>query len=117
MEKHVEESLRAVYAAFNSRDLASVAERMHAEIDWPNAWEGGRILGRDRVLEYWRRQFEEISSEVRPLTFLEEPDGAITVAVHQVVHDCRSGELLSDSHVRHRYWLEDGLIVRMDVLD
>ncbi len=117
MERHIEESLRAVYAAFNSRDLESVTERMHAEIDWPNAWEGGRVLGRDRVLEYWHRQLEEISSEVQPLSFVEEPDGAITVAVHQVVRDSRSGALLSDSHVRHCYRLEDGLIVRMDVLD
>lgn len=32
-----------------------------------------------------------------------------------MVHDAQSGELLSDSRVRHRYWLNDGLIVRMEV--
>jgi CTP-dependent riboflavin kinase len=34
-----------------------------------------------------------------------------------VVHDANTGELISDSRVRHRYRLEDGLIVRMDVLE
>ena len=44
-----------------------------------------------------------------------EPDGAISVSVHQVVHDAQSKELLSDSRVHHRYRIENGLIRRMDV--
>jgi hypothetical protein len=32
------------------------------------------------------------------------------------VHDADTGALLSDSRVRHHYRLEDGLVVRMDVL-
>jgi SnoaL-like domain len=117
VDESVEEKLRALYAAFNSHDLAGVTDQMHPQVDWPNAWEGGRVVGRARVLEYWRRQFEEISSEVEPEAFFEEPDGAITVDVHQVVREARSGELLSDSRVRHRYRIEKGLIVRMDVLE
>jgi hypothetical protein len=34
-----------------------------------------------------------------------------------VVHDASTGELISDSHVLHRYRLENGLIARMDVLE
>jgi len=90
---------------------------MHPAVDWPNAWEGGRVMGRAAVRDYWNRQFAAISSNVEPEGFTEEPDGAITADVHQVVHDVRTGELISDSHVRHRYRLEDGLVVRMDVLD
>jgi hypothetical protein len=70
---------------------------MHADVDWPNAWEGGRVVGRDAVRAYWTRQFEEISSRVEPESFTEEPDGAVTVEVHQVVHDAKSGDLLTDS--------------------
>jgi ketosteroid isomerase-like protein len=109
--------LRSAYAAFNARDIEAAIELMHPEVDWPNAWEGGRVTGHDAVREYWTRQFAEISSKVEPEGFTDEPDGAITADVHQVVHDARTGELISDSHVRHRYWFEDGLIVRMDVLD
>jgi ketosteroid isomerase-like protein len=112
-----EETLRAAYRAFNARDIEAATELMHPEVDWPNAWEGGRVVGRSAVRDYWTRQFASISGKVEPEGFTSEPDGSITVDVHQVVHDARSGALVSDSHVRHRYRIEDGLIVRMDVLD
>lgn len=109
--------LRSAYRAFNDRDIEAAVEMMHPEVDWPNAWEGGRVVGRAAVRDYWNRQFAAISSQVEPEGFTEEPDGSVTVAVHQVVHDARTGELVSDSRVRHRYRFEDGLIVRMDVLE
>jgi ketosteroid isomerase-like protein len=112
-----EELLRSTYRAFNARDIDAVLELMHPDVDWPNAWEGGRVDGREAVREYWTRQFAAISGQVEPEGFTEEPDGAITVDVHQVVHDAKTGELISDSHVRHRYRLEGGLITRMDVLE
>lgn len=110
-----ERILNAAYAAFNARDLDAAIELMDPEVDWPNAWEGDQVVGREAVLAYWRRQFEAISSRVEPEGFCEEADGSVTVEVHQVVHDAQGGELLSDSRVRHRYWLEGGLIVRMEV--
>jgi hypothetical protein len=112
-----EQVLRSAYRAFNARDIDAAIELMHPEVDWPNAWEGGRVVGRAAVRDYWNRQFAAISSNVEPEGFSEEPDGSITVDVHQVVHDTGTGELISDSRVRHRYWLEDGLVVRMDVLE
>jgi hypothetical protein len=90
---------------------------MHPEVDWPNAWEGGRMIGRQAVRDYWKRQFDAISSTVTPERFTEEPEGSITVDVHQVARDARTGELVADTRVRHRYQLEDGLITRMDVLE
>lgn len=109
--------LRSAYRAFNARDIEAAVELMHHEVDWPNAWEGGRVVGRDAVRDYWARQFLAISSHVEPEQFTEEADGSTTVEVHQVVHDTETGKLISDSHVRHRYWLADGLVVRMDVLE
>ena len=112
-----EQILRAAYTAFNDRDLDTAIELMHPDVDWPNAWEGGRVRGRAAVRTYWERQFAQISSQVEPEAFSDEPKGGITVDVHQVVHDAQSGELLSDSLVRHRYQLDGELIVRMDVLE
>lgn len=112
-----EETLRSAYRAFNARDIDTAVELMHPEINWPNAWEGGRIVGRAEVRDYWSRQFAAISSNVEPQGFTEQPDGSITVDVHQVVRDARTGELISDSRVRHRYRLENGLVVRMDVVE
>ena len=114
---NAEETLRSAYDAFNARDIDVAVELMHPEVDWPNAWEGGRVVGRVAVRDYWHRQFDAISSNVEPRGFTEEADGSITVDVHQVIHDARTGELVSDSRVRHRYRLEDGLVVRMDVLE
>lgn len=112
-----EETLRAAYRAFNARDVEAAIELMHPAVDWPNAWEGGRVTGRDAVAAYWARQFESISSEVEPERFDREASGDITVTVHQVVRDAKTGELLSDTHVLHRWWLEAGLIVKMDVME
>jgi ketosteroid isomerase-like protein len=112
-----EQVLRSAYNAFNARDIDAAVELMDPEVDWSNAWEGGRVVGRAAVRDYWNRQFAAISSKVEPEDFTEEPDGSITVDVHQVVHDAGTGELISDSRVRHRYRLEDGLVIRMDVLE
>jgi ketosteroid isomerase-like protein len=112
-----ERALRAAYEAFNARDVDAALALMHPDVDWPNAWEGGRVVGQAAVRDYWTRQFSAISSHVEAERFTEEPDGSITVDVHQVVHDAGTGELVSDSRVRHRYRLADGLIERMDVLE
>lgn len=112
-----ESILRAAYRAFNARDVKAAIDLMHPEVDWPNAWEGGRVVGRQAVAAYWTRQFEQISSKVEPESFEHHPDGSATVTVHQVVRDARTDELRADTHVLHRYQLRDDLIVRMDVLE
>lgn len=110
-----EEMLRRMYAAFNAREVEAVLERMTPDVEWPNAWEGGRVQGKDAVAGYWRRQWAEVSSNVEPLAFDDQPDGTIAVTVAQAVDDAKSGERLSESTVVHRYRIEDGLISRMDV--
>jgi hypothetical protein len=84
------------------------------EVDWPNAWKGGRLVGREAVREYWTAQWAEIDPHVEPLSVAKRPDGNLAVAVRQVVRSL-DGEVLSDGEVVHVYRLDDGLIVRMDV--
>lgn len=115
--RSAEETLRAAYAAFNAREVDAALELMHPEVDWPNAWQGGRVVGREALAGYWTRQFESISSTVEPEHFDHEPDGGITVTVHQIVRDAKTNELQADTRVLHRYRLKSDLIVRMDVLD
>jgi hypothetical protein len=109
-----EAMLRRMYAAFNARDVEAIAAFMHPAVDWPNAWEGGRLRGRDDVLAYWRRQFAEIDPRVTPQGFAEQDDGRIAVEVHQVVRS-QEGEVIADRRVVHVYALRDGLVERMDV--
>ena len=106
--------LRRAYEAFNARDVDAVVALMHADVDWPNAFEGGRVRGRDEVRAYWARQFAEISPRVEPVAFEDRDDGRVAVRVHQVVRSL-NGDLLSDGHVLHVYALRDGLVARMDV--
>lgn len=112
-----EDTLRAAYEAFNARDIDAALELMHPEVDWPNAWEGGRVVGCEAVAAYWTRQFESIQSTVIPERFDFQPDGSIVVTVHQTVHDTKTNNLIADPNVQHRYRLEGGLVARMEVED
>jgi hypothetical protein len=106
--------LRATYAAFNARDIDAVLAQMTDDVDWPNAWEGGRVVGHAAVRDYWTRQWAEIDPTVEPLELTERPDGTVVVQVHQVVRS-PDGALLDDRRVVHVYAFRGDLIARMDV--
>jgi uncharacterized protein YbjT (DUF2867 family) len=38
-----EQRLPDLYASFNARDVDAVLAATAADVDWPNAWEGGRV--------------------------------------------------------------------------
>jgi hypothetical protein len=108
--------LTALYAAFNARDIDTILDQVTPDVDWPNAWEGGRIRGRGAVRDYWTRQWAAIDPTVEPIEFEQRPDGSIAVDVHQVVRD-RTGALLSEGDIVHVYAFRGGLVARMDVED
>jgi hypothetical protein len=111
----IERRLCAMYEAFNARDIESVLRQMAAEVQWPNAWEGGWVEGKAGVRAYWTRQWAEIDPKVQPLNIdVQHPSRAI-VEVHQLVRDL-DGTLLSEGRILHVYTIDAGLIVRMDVL-
>lgn len=111
-----EQRLAATYAAFNARDIDEVLVQMTADVDWPNAWEGGRVVGHDSVREYWTRQWAQIDPEVQPKSFRRLPDGRIEVTVHQVVR-ALDGSMLSDDMVLHTFAFRGEQVARMDVSD
>jgi nuclear transport factor 2 (NTF2) superfamily protein len=111
-----EERLRTLYAAFNARELDTVLAALAEDVDWPNAWEGGRLQGRAAVRDYWTRQWAAIDGRVEPSDFEALPDGRVAVDVDQTVRDL-DGALLSEGSVRHVYAFRDGLVTRMDVED
>ena len=108
------ELLANIYAFFNAREMDSVLETMHPEVDWPNGMEGGRVHGRGGVRDYWTRQWSLIDPHVEPVGFVTEDDGRIAVSVHQTVRDL-SGKVLLDQMVEHVYQIEDGLILSMEI--
>jgi hypothetical protein len=106
--------LRALYAAFNARDLDALLASMTDDVDWPNAWEGGRLAGREAVRRYWTRQWAAIDPRVEPLEVTPMPDGRIAVEVLQTVRSL-DGALIAEGRVRHVYAFSGELIARMDV--
>jgi hypothetical protein len=108
------ELLTRAYAAFNARDIDAVLAVMHPDVDWPNAWEGGRVVGHSGVREYWARQWGVLDPTVEPVAFATDAQGCTIVTVHATVRDLE-GRVLSDGMVEHVYTFEDGLIRRMDV--
>ena len=103
------DQLRDLYLAFNARDLDGLLAALAEGVDWPNAWEGGRLHGREAVREYWTRQWAAIDSRVEALGFEERPDGRVAVTVDQTVDGEHAGR------VSHVYTFRDGLVARMDV--
>jgi len=107
-------TLRAAYVAFNARDVDAVLALMHADVDWPNGLEGGRLRGKREVRDYWRRQWEMIDPQVEPVRFADDELGRTVVEVHQVVSDL-GGDIIRDEIVQHVYSLRHGLIERMEI--
>jgi hypothetical protein len=111
-----ERLLRSLYEAINARDVETCLAGMTADVDWANGWEGGRVVGRDAVGDYWRRQWAAIDSTAEPTAVTERPDGTVEVAVHLVARD-KHGDVLNDAHGRHVYDFRGDLVRRMTIED
>src|ERR1044071_5199459 len=105
--------IRDLYASFNAKDIEAVLQHLDPDVDWPNAWEGGRLRGHDAVRDYWTRQFAAIDPHVEPLE-ITSAAGETAVVVRQTVRS-PDGDLLAEGTVTHTYTIRDGRITRMDV--
>lgn len=110
------ELIASAYKHFNARDIDSVLNVMHRDVDWPNGMEGGRVHGHSEVRDYWTRQWAIVDPHVEPVRFTADPDGRIVLEVHQVVRDL-DGKVLLDHMVQHVYLVQDGLIRSMEIRD
>ena len=110
-----DERFDQMYGAFNSRDADAVLAFMDAGVEWPKAFEGGFVQGKDEVRSYWHRQWTEISPTVTPRSTTRLPDGRVDVEVDQVVRDL-DGNLLDQRIVHHVYTFSGDKITRMDVV-
>ena len=109
-----EQFFRALYDAFNARDVDTALAGMHPDVNWPNMIEGGREHGHAAVKAYWEKQFETLDPRVEPQSVTSMGDDQVVVSVQQVVRD-KSGAVVTDTTVDHVYKLRDGLVERMDV--
>jgi hypothetical protein len=108
------ETLKALYVAFNARDIDAILPSLDPSVRWPNGWEGGVVEGRAAVRDYWTRQWSAIDPSVTPQAFEPAADGRIRVTVRQVVRDL-GGTVLSDTIVFHTYAFAAGQIRAMEI--
>jgi len=111
-----QDTLTEVYDAFNARDIDTVLAFMHPDVDWPNGWEGGRVLGHEGVRDYWTRQWKSINPHVYPVGFDTDQSGRTVVTVHQMVKDL-DGNVVFEGDVEHVYLITDGLIRSMEIVE
>ena len=114
MEKQLQDLFKKAYSAFNARDVDTALSTMHADVQWPKAFEGGYVSGHSEIRQYWTRQWTEINPMVEPIEFNERQNGTFEIAVHQIVKDLQ-GNLMFDGIVKHIYTLQDNLLRRMDI--
>jgi hypothetical protein len=108
--------MSAIYAAFNERNIDGALALMSEDVSWPKASEGGRVVGKQAIREYWTRQWTEFDPLVNVLEVVDRESGVTGVKVHQLVKD-REGNVLSDTELWHVYSSADSLIDRMDIKD
>jgi len=109
-----QELIHEVYSAFNERDVDATLALMSENVSWPKASEGGRVVGKRDVRDYWARQWAEFDPRVDVLELVERKAGTVDVKVHQLVKNLK-GDVLSDTELRHVYTIADGLIERIDI--
>lgn len=114
MASQYDNLISKAYSAFNARDIDTALSTMHAQVEWPKAFEGGYVSGHEGIRAYWTRQWKEIDPNVEPVAIIERQDGSLEVTVQQKVKDLQ-GNILFDGVVKHVYTLEDGLLRRMDI--
>jgi hypothetical protein len=109
-----QELISQVYSAFNQRDIDATLVLMSDNVSWPKASEGGRVVGKQAIRDYWRRQWAEFDPRVEVLEVVDHEMGKTEVKVHQLVKNLK-GDLLSDTELWHVYTIANGLIERMDI--
>jgi len=109
-----QELISQVYSAFNQRDIDATLVLMSENVSWPKASEGGRVVGKQAIRDYWTRQWAEFDPRVEVLEVVDHEMGKTDVKVHQLVKNLK-GDVLSDTELWHVYTIANGLIERMDI--
>ena len=102
------------YSAFNQRNIDGVLAVMSDNVNWPEASEGGRAVGKEEIRAYWTRQWQEFDPHVEPIEVIDREGDKTHVKVHQIVKS-PGGEVLADKETWHVYTIANGLIERMDI--
>ncbi len=108
--------LTRAYEAFNRRDLAAMGLTLHPDVEWPDILEGGVVVGREAVVDYFARQLEVMVPDARLIKVRSEPPARLIAELQYAVRGLK-GKLWSDTRATLAYDFRDGLIVGMTPID
>jgi ketosteroid isomerase-like protein len=103
-----------LYKAFNDRDVGTLMDAMHPDVDWPNFLEGGRVRGRDALRQYWSEQFAMVQPEASPIEMLEVSGDRIVVRLHYLIKAMEGGGVWTDEITSNTFTFADDLVLSMD---
>jgi hypothetical protein len=107
--------IQRLYDANQRRDYEAFRALVGAHLEWPDLTRGGWLTTPEAVRGYWTYNDTSIRVEITPVEVNVLDDGRVLVDANQVIWN-HSGQLWSDTCVRHCYTLRDGLFWRMDVV-
>jgi hypothetical protein len=113
---NTKEVISQAYSTFNQRDVDGTLALMSENVSWPKASEGGRVVGKQDIREYWTRQWADFDPHLDVLEVIDRENGKTEVKVHQLVKNLK-GDVLSDTELWHVYTIQNNLIERMDILE
>jgi NAD(P)-dependent dehydrogenase (short-subunit alcohol dehydrogenase family) len=108
------EIVRSAYAAFNERRTDAAVALMDAEVDWPNAPDGGFVHGREEVRRHWAEQFEKVDPRIEIDDISETSAGRVEAQVRQTIRG-PDGHELPEEHAIHLFTIADDRIKRMEL--
>jgi hypothetical protein len=113
---NTKEVISQAYSTFNQRDVDGTLALMSENVSWPKASEGGRVVGKQDIREYWTRPWADFDPHLDVLEVIDRENGKTEVKVHQLVKNLK-GDVLSDTELWHVYTIQNNLIERMDILE
>jgi ketosteroid isomerase-like protein len=108
------ECARRLYAAVNDGDIEAAIALMCPDVDWANAFEGGRARGHDAVRRYWEQITSSFALELTPLRIEADSRGRIVADIHHAIRDL-DGKPLAHQRVCHVFAFRGELIERLDI--
>jgi hypothetical protein len=73
------------YYATSIEEIDRIITSMHRDVKWANGMGCGFIYVRKRVREYWQKQFETISPQLKPVKFETDDLDRYFVTIKQIV--------------------------------
>jgi ketosteroid isomerase-like protein len=112
-----EQSVTAVYEAFNTANLEKLADLLHSDVDWITSPPDGRTHGHEQVCAFFASQLAEWTMDFQPTSILTGEGERITAQIHCTIRKKDgTGQRDIKLEMAHLFTMQDGLIRKVDLM-